>query len=116
MQIENSGVGRILRQLRWVLYPRRCPFCDRVLGSVSACPDCKEELETLRRRPTFRLARERHYIKNLEGAAAPYRYAGCVRRGGQSSRLPRGLLMSWAWRWRGFCSGAKSGCAASGRR
>ena len=81
MQIENSGVGRILRQLRWVLYPRRCPFCDRVLGSVSACPDCKEELETLRRRPTFRLARERHYIKNLEGAAAPYRYAGCVRRG-----------------------------------
>ena len=81
MQIENSGVGRILRQLRWVLYPRRCPFCDRVLGSVSACPDCKEELEPLRRRPTFRLARERHYIKNLEGAAAPYRYAGCVRRG-----------------------------------
>ena len=81
MQIENSGVGRILRQLRWVLYSRRCPFCDRVLGSVSACPDCKEELETLRRRPTFRLARERHYIKNLEGAAAPYRYAGCVRRG-----------------------------------
>ena len=76
-----SGLSRTLRQLRWVLYPRRCPFCDRVLGSVSACPDCKEELETLRRRPTFRLARERHYIKNLEGAAAPYRYAGCVRRG-----------------------------------
>ena len=44
MQIKNSGVGRILRQLRWVLYPRRCPFCDRVLGSVSACPDCKEKL------------------------------------------------------------------------
>ena len=22
--------------------------------------------------------------------------------------------MSWAWRWHGFCSGAKSGCAASG--
>ena len=32
-----SGLSRTLRQLRWVLYPRRCPFCDRVLGSRPAC-------------------------------------------------------------------------------
>ena len=31
---------RILRGARQLVYPRRCPFCDRVLGSVPICPDC----------------------------------------------------------------------------
>ena len=78
---SNSGVCRTLRQLRWVLYPRRCPFCDRVLGTVSLCPDCCAELDALRRKPTMRLSAGLHYLGRLEGAAAPYRYAGCVRRG-----------------------------------
>lgn len=78
---KNSGVRRTLRQLRWVLYPRRCPFCDRVLGSIARCPDCREALETLRRKPTMRLVQGAHYLGRLEGAAAPYRYAGCVRQG-----------------------------------
>ena len=78
---SNSGVCRTLRQLRWVLYPRRCPFCDRVLGTVSPCPDCCAELDALRRKPTMRLSAGLHYLGRLEGAAAPYRYAGCVRRG-----------------------------------
>lgn len=55
-----SGLSRTLRQLRWVLYPRRCPFCDRVLGNRPACPDCADGLAELRR--------------------APYRYTGLVRR------------------------------------
>lgn len=80
MQTENSGVGRVLRQLRWVLYPRRCPFCDRVLGTVSPCPDCAGALEKLRRKPTMRLSAQQHYLGRLEGAAAPYRYAGLARR------------------------------------
>ena len=47
-----SGLSRTLRQLRWVLYPRRCPFCDRVLGNRPACPDCADGLEELRLRAT----------------------------------------------------------------
>ena len=38
---------RILRGARQLVYPRRCPFCDRVLGSVPICPDCAAELEEL---------------------------------------------------------------------
>ena len=80
MRDPYSGLGRTLRQLRWVLYPRRCPFCDRVLGSVPICPDCAAELETLRRKPSMRLRGSEHYLGRLDGAAAPYRYSGCVRR------------------------------------
>ena len=46
---------RILRGARQLVYPRRCPFCDRVLGSVPVCPDCAAELEELRRKPGMRL-------------------------------------------------------------
>lgn len=74
-----SGLSRTLRQLRWVLYPRRCPFCDRVLGSLPACPDCAGELEKLRRKPSMRLNGSQHYLGRLEGAAAPYQYSGIAR-------------------------------------
>ena len=72
---------RALRAVRQLLYPRECPFCGRVLGDVRDCPDCAEQLETLRRKPGIRLDPAQHYISNLTGAAAPYRYSGCVRRG-----------------------------------
>ena len=75
-----SGLSRTLRQLRWVLYPRRCPFCDRVLGSRPACPDCTDGLAELRRAPSMRLRGSEHYLGRLDGAAAPYRYTGLVRR------------------------------------
>ena len=72
---------RALRAVRQLLYPRECPFCGRVLGDVRDCPDCAEQLEALRRKPGIRLDPAQHYISNLAGAAAPYRYSGCVRRG-----------------------------------
>ena len=75
-----SGLSRTLRQLRWVLYLRRCPFCDRVLGNRSACPDCADGLAELRRVPSMRLRGSEHYLGRLDGAAAPYRYTGLVRR------------------------------------
>ena len=75
-----SGLSRTLRQLRWVLYPRRCPFCDRVLGNQPACPDCANGLAELRRAPSMRLRGSEHYLVRLDGAAAPYRYTGLVRR------------------------------------
>ena len=68
----------LLRQARQLLYPRRCPFCRRVLGFVPTCPECAERLEPLRRMP-MRLKGSEHYLGTLSGAAAPYRYAGCVR-------------------------------------
>ena len=72
---------RILRGARQLVYPRRCPFCDQVLGSVPVCTDCAPELEELRRKPGMRLDASQHYLGGLTGAAAPYKYEGCVRRG-----------------------------------
>ena len=70
----------LARQARALLYPRRCPFCGRVLGTVPVCEDCAPELDELRRRPTMRLHEGGHYLGALSGAAAPYEYEGCVRR------------------------------------
>ena len=53
----------------------------RILGSVPVCPDCAAELEELRRKPGMRLDASQHYLGELTGAAAPFRYEGCVRRG-----------------------------------
>ena len=78
--LDYSGLSRTLRQLRWVFYPRRCPFCDRVLGSRPACPDCADGLAELRRAPSMRLRGSEHYLGRLDGAAAPYRYTGLARR------------------------------------
>ena len=75
-----SAPRRLLRGVRQLVYPRRCPFCDQVLGSVPVCPDCAPELEELRRKPGMRLDASQHYLGSLSGAAAPYQYDGCVRR------------------------------------
>lgn len=73
------GLSGLLRQGRALLYPRRCPFCQRVLGRVLSCPDCAEALAELRRVPSMRLDPAEHYFGALSGAAAPYRYSGIVR-------------------------------------
>ena len=57
----------LLRQARQLLYPRRCPFCSRVLGFVPTCPECAERLEPLRRMP-MRLKESEHYLGTLSGA------------------------------------------------
>lgn len=69
------------RAVRGLLYPRRCPFCGSVLGTVAECAACASELENLRRRPSMRLGTKQHYLGMLSGAAAPFVYGGCVRRG-----------------------------------
>ncbi len=75
-----SAPRRLLRGMRQLVYPRRCPFCSRVLGSVPECEECAPELEELRRKPGMRLDASQHYLGNLTGAAAPYKYEGCVQR------------------------------------
>ena len=69
----------LARQVRQLLYPRRCPYCRRVLGSLLRCEECETLLKSLRHQPTMRLEEDSHYLGRLEGAAAPYRYEGIVR-------------------------------------
>lgn len=61
-----------------LLYPKRCPFCDEVLGQLAACPDC-EAAERALRRSVPRLAGDEHLLAGLAGGAAAYRYEGAVR-------------------------------------
>lgn len=70
----------LARQTRQLFYPRRCPFCHRVLGFAPSCPDCAPTLEALRRGPSLRVSGATHYLGTLDGAAAPYDYSGIVRR------------------------------------
>ena len=72
-----SGPG-ILRPALALLYPRRCPFCDGVLGLCTRCEACEKEAAALRL-PVPRLAAGDHHFGRLAGAAALYRYKGCVR-------------------------------------
>ena len=75
-----SSPRQLLRRAKRILYPRRCPFCDRALGSGTAlCLRCAPKVQQLRRQPGMRLHPEQHYLGGLSGAAAPFRYEGCVR-------------------------------------
>ena len=66
-----------LRLAAALVYPRRCPFCDRVLGDVEECPRCAPEQARLRL-PVPRLPETEHTFRHLSGAAALWRYSGCV--------------------------------------
>lgn len=74
-----SCPARLARQMRQLLFPRRCPCCRRVLGTLPFCEVCTPRLEELRRGPVMRLDASCHYLGALDGAAAPYRYEGVVR-------------------------------------
>ncbi|HJA24656.1 MAG TPA: ComF family protein [Candidatus Fournierella merdigallinarum] len=66
-----------LRLVAALLYPRRCPFCDRVLGGLEECPHCARAQAKLRL-TTPRLPETEHTFRHLTGAAALWRYSGCV--------------------------------------
>ena len=87
---------RLLRGARQLVYPRRCPFCDQVLGSVPTCPDCAAELEELRRKPGMRLDASQHYLGRLAGAAAPFAHQISCRTVGSSGN---GRLAGKAGLW-----------------
>ena len=73
---DYSRPAQLARQMRQLLFPRRCPCCRRVLGTLPLCEVCTPRLEELRRGPVMRLDVSRHYLGALDGAAAPYRYEG----------------------------------------
>lgn len=64
------------------LYPRRCPFCDAVLGNDARqggfCPACAAEEARLAHQPP-RLPATEHAFYALHSAAAAYYYSGRVR-------------------------------------
>lgn len=69
------------RAAAW-LYPRRCPFCDTLLGPDARdgtfCPGCEAEEERLSHHPP-RLPETEHTFYALHGALAAYYYSGLVR-------------------------------------
>ena len=77
---DEARINRkILRRavLEWI-FPRRCPFCGKVIGFLPECEDCKEKCQALELRDAS-LDPKTHYFKRLSGAAAVYRYKDCVR-------------------------------------
>ena len=74
MTMRWAALGRAAVGL---VYPRRCPFCDEVLGQRTACPNCGPKQAALRR-PVPRLAESDHLLAGLCGAAAVYEYDGVV--------------------------------------
>lgn len=64
------------------LYPRRCPFCDTVLGEEALqgnfCPACAGEERRLAHQPP-RLPETEHSFYALHSALAAYYYEGMVR-------------------------------------
>lgn len=65
-----------------LLYPRRCPFCDTVLGDDAVqgvfCPACRKEEARLSHQPP-RLPETEHSFRALHSALAAYYYKGMVR-------------------------------------
>lgn len=85
----ETGLGRYdgfsirFRQLCQLMFPRRCPFCGRVLGFESRCPECERQLALVARPKTTAAARR---PEGMEGApilwaAAPYWHEGVLRQG-----------------------------------
>ena len=92
-----SRPAQLARQMRQLLFPRRCPCCRRVLGTLPLCEVCTPRLEELRRGPVMRLDVSRHYLGALDGAAAMCR---------------NGWRSLWPMHWASRCCQRRS--AASG--
>lgn len=73
---DATCFGRAIAE--WI-YPRRCPFCNEVIGTAELCQDCVPicaKLELTHKR----LARQTHYFGELDGAAAVYHYQDVIRK------------------------------------
>lgn len=79
LRLPAGTPGRLLA----LLYPRRCPFCDTLLGhdarEGALCPVCAAEEQRLAHIPP-RLPATEHAFYALSSALAAYYYTGAVRR------------------------------------
>lgn len=77
------AAARAAEGLARLCFPRRCPFCNAVLGGTAQygviCPDCAEEAAQYEHTPP-RLPETEHGFYAVSGAAGAYYYAGPVRR------------------------------------
>ena len=78
LRLPAGTPGRLLA----LLYPRRCPFCDTLLGhdarEGALCPVCAAEEQRLAHIPP-RLPATEHAFYALSSALAAYYYTGAVR-------------------------------------
>ncbi len=81
-QMQNAQDAEMTKQVRGILpellFPKRCPFCDEVVGFAKGCAECEPELRRLFRRPV-RVARETHEMSALDAVFAGCWYEGDVR-------------------------------------
>ncbi len=72
----------ILERICLLFFTRHCPFCGEVmeLDTTQDCPACREARQMLELRDAC-LDPSTHYWGRLQGAAAVYRYKGCVKDG-----------------------------------
>ncbi len=75
---ERRALAR--EAVRCFCFPRRCPFCMRVIGFLPECDaaDCQEK-RAEKLRGVKRLRESEHYFVHITGAAAVYVYEGAVR-------------------------------------
>lgn len=62
-----------------ILFPRRCPFCDAVLGFSGPCAVCGPALACIRRPLRHPVPKQGHALEHLDAAYAPYFYEPPVR-------------------------------------
>lgn len=85
----ETGLGRYgwfsvrFRQACQLVFPRRCPFCGKVLGYAPQCPDCETQLALEARPKTIASPKRPEGMEQapILWAAAPYWYEGVVRQG-----------------------------------
>ncbi len=58
-----------------IFFPKRCIFCNSVIGFISKCTDCDPEEFKL---PSCLLVKQHQDIDKLDGITALYRYDGCI--------------------------------------
>ncbi len=87
MQMEEERRARIQdwalcnEMLRGLLFPRRCPFCERVIGYLAFCdePACVALCQA-QKRSSKKLDSAAYYLGDLAGAAAVYAHKSAPRR------------------------------------
>ena len=96
--MNRRAVWRLAEKLAALVWPRRCPLCEELLGPDAAegvlCPACAPQAAALAHNPP-RLHAAEHGWYALSGAAAAYRYEGAVR---QAILLAKGNARPWAAR------------------
>lgn len=83
--LHKSGRGKadLVKRLGQLcidaVFPRRCPFCDTVLGFGGPCTACEAALRPLRRTPAAPATQNRRRRRLLSAVYAPYVYKPPVR-------------------------------------